>query len=179
MLNPNHLAWYGVNGAQAWTDQLHESVLASMLPTLDPASVKDFCPHYDELDAPSRVMFWMQLMSKIAEQESGFNPKSTYQEPGGSRGPGTLSVGLFQISYEDERPYGLEPLNRANDDLENAVVNIRCTVKMMEHLIDQDDALYGKTKLGKWVGLSRYWSCMRPDHRSFALIKSYCLGVAT
>lgn len=171
--NKDHLAWYGAFGATLWTQELKLDVSSSDLPDGEPEGVEDFCPAYHLLSRDQRVNFWMQLISRIAQAESGFDPNSTYQEPGGNAGPGTLSVGLFQISYEDQLPYRLELLDRAAKTLQNPIVNIRCAVQMMNHLVNRDSALFSPGP--SWLGLSRYWSTMRPTRPAFAKIKEYCL----
>jgi hypothetical protein len=53
---------------------------------------------------------WANYLTKLAEKESGFNAGQTYKETAmapNSKGETILSSGLFQVSYESVRGYGV------------------------------------------------------------------------
>jgi hypothetical protein len=76
---------------------------------------------------------------------------------------GVDSVGLLQLSYEDEPIYHLEQLDRNTRSLEDPLVNLRCGVKIMSTLVAKDGVV-ASSNGGKHRGGARYWSVLRPGH---------------
>ena len=101
--------------------------------------------------------FWAELIIAIAKFESGWAPHNIFHEPP----PLDVdSIGLLQLSYEDEAPYHLEHLNQASKDLENPLINLRCGLKIFSTLLARDGTV---TRLvnQKHRGAAAYWSVIR------------------
>jgi hypothetical protein len=73
------------------------------------------------------------------------------------------SVGLLQLSYEDEPVYHLEHLDRGVKSLEDPLVNLRCGVKIMSALVARD-GIVASSEGGTHRGGGRYWSVLRVGH---------------
>jgi hypothetical protein len=70
------------------------------------------------------------------------------------------SIGLVQLSYEDEPIYYLEHLDRDAKSLEDPLVNLRCGVKIMSTLVAKDGVV-ASSEGGTHRGGARYWSVLR------------------
>jgi hypothetical protein len=70
------------------------------------------------------------------------------------------SVGLLQLSYEDQSAYHLEPLDRQRRTLEDPLVNLRCSMTIMAHLIARDRVVARGTG-DHSRGAAAYWSVLR------------------
>ena len=102
---------------------------------------------------------WAALFAAIAYYESGYDPHSIFKEASGQN-----SVGLLQLSYEDQRAYGLEPLDRKARSLEDPLVNLRCGVRIMANLVARDHVIAGGSSLKDGRGGGRYWSTLWEGH---------------
>lgn len=107
-----------------------------------------------------------QLMSKMAQYESSFNPSEVYHEPPPL---GVDSIGLFQLSIESEKT--LCSLT-SKEQLKDPIINIKCAVKVLYKWTARDKVLYGGKK-GAWLGGSRYWSVLRTTSGSYPKIIKY------
>lgn len=103
----------------------------------------------------------------VARLESDWNPHAFLKE----KPPANDSVGLLQISYEDQSDYKLEPPDPEAKSLEDPLVNIRCAVRMIAHLLRQNGVVAGRSA-GKWQGGARYWAVLRKP-ASRAEIQAY------
>jgi soluble lytic murein transglycosylase-like protein len=155
------LAWeIGHPERRAWSDELRRAVAAS-LPALEQATdVSRFAPNYTALSPSRRIEVWAALFVAIARFESGYDPHNVYREPFGQD-----SVGLLQLSYEDQAAYRLEPLDRRAKSLEDPLVNLRCGVKILARLVRRDGLIAAGTSLKDARGGARYWSTLWPGPR--------------
>jgi len=149
------------------------SVVTPLLPKLNAASAdmaKRFCPKYASLSPFQQVVAWGYLASGVITYESGktaasapyFQTASHYTE-----GDGSVSQGLFQLTYGDAHC----PTSKAKGDLDDALVNINCGMLIMAGEISGDGvvAAGGYTAYGapSPKGAARYWSTLRvPDSKS-------------
>ena len=155
------LAWAGKHkDADLWTEKLKQAIVASNLPESVPTDIKTFCPGYEKLDKQGKLVVWMQLMSIMTKYESSFNPKTYYMEPPPL---GYSSIGLFQLSYEDQANYPDCQLIRKEKNLEDGVTNIKCAVIILSKLVSRDNRVAGY--VGGWKGGARYWSVLRSDNK--------------
>jgi hypothetical protein len=145
---------------KAWSDELRKTIRAQIT-TLETASdIEDFAPGYAKLSAQDRVDVWASLFVAIARFETtGYDPKAIYHESSGID-----SVGLLQVSYENEGYYGLERLNRKARALEDPLVNLRCGVKILAVLVDRDGVIASGTGSSSRGG-ARSWSTLRPERK--------------
>ena len=159
MSDPNILSWDNSQARKPWSEQLLKSIAAAKQ-SLDEANVEAFLPGYGQLDLASQIKFWAELVIAIAWFESKWNPNDIYHEPAPLN---VDSVGLLQLSYEDAKPYHLEPLDRTEKSLQDPLVNLRCAVTILATLVSQNKVVeYSSGK--KFGGASRYWSVIRQGH---------------
>jgi uncharacterized protein (TIGR02594 family) len=105
------------------------------------------------------LKFWAELVIAMAHYESAWNPASVYQEPPPPKGPGTLSVGLLQLSKGDARAYGVG-FETTDEDLKDPIKNIKVGVAVLAHLIERDGCIQNSANKGG----ARYWSVLRDGH---------------
>jgi hypothetical protein len=160
------LAWeQGHPERSAWSDQLRQAI-RDQIGSLEQASdIKDFAPGYDKFSAEERVDVWASLFVAIArfETDPPYNTHSIHQEPSVPGHPEPIdSIGLFQISYENQTFYDLEPLDPSAKSLEDPLVNVRCAAKIMAYWVQRDKVIAsGSQSSGR--GGARYWSTLWPS----------------
>jgi hypothetical protein len=160
------LGWDTADARKPWSAELLKAVAAHR-PDLDGGNPEGFVPGYAQLSAEAQAKYWGEFFVAVAKLESDWNPHAFYEEDESIND----SVGLFQISYADQQPYGLEPLDPKAKSLEDPLVNIRCAVKMMAHWLRKDGVVAGGSA-GKWRGGARYWAVLRKA-ASRAKIQAY------
>lgn len=159
MSSSNTLSWDNDPIRKTWSAELLKSVTAAK-PMLDQANAEAFIKGYGQLEMPFQLKLWAELIVAISQYESNWDPNEIYHE----HPPLDVdSVGLLQLSYEDEKPYGLEPLSRAAKSLQDPLINLRCGVKILSQLVSHDKVVeFSSGK--KFGGASRYWSVIRQGH---------------
>jgi hypothetical protein len=172
---PFKLPWEsGHPGRAAWTAFLRAQIESSEITQIELADGSILSPNYHKMTADQRVQRWCELCCRIVLHESDYNPMSVYHEPPPL---GVDSIGLFQLSYEDQGSYHLPiKLSKANGDLTDPMINIQVAVFIMHQLVAQNGRLAGKVD-GHWQGLARYWSTMRDTEQPFHEISSYLAGL--
>jgi Transglycosylase SLT domain len=153
------LSWDDVEKRKAWSAEL-VSAVRNRKADLDLGNPEAFIPGYGQLTADQQLKFWGELIVAMAKFESSWKPDVIFHEPPPL---GIDSVGLLQLSYEDEPNYDLEPLDRARKSLEDPLVNLRCAVKIMAKLVKKDGVVARGAK-EQPRGAARYWSVLREGH---------------
>jgi hypothetical protein len=143
-----------------WSRELRTQV---RLKLVDFVKAKDwdlFCPKFKSLTDDQKVDAISTMAVGMALFESSYKAETVYHEPPPL---GVDSVGLFQLSYEDNMKWC--SMNKAKGNLKDALVNIQCAVPMMAKLISQDGVVRSGDKLprNERKGVSRYWSVTWPS----------------
>lgn len=159
MPNESVLSWDSNPDRAAWSAQLLASISASKA-ALDRGHPEGVAPGYSKLSPPHQIKWWAELVVKMAFFESDWNPHDVYHEPPPL---GVDSVGLLQLSYEDEPIYHLEKLDRALKSLEDPLVNLRCAIAILAALVSKDGVVAASVG-DKHKGGARYWSVLRSGH---------------
>ncbi len=114
------LAWEkfkrDVPNSGLWTKMIYEIIEKKTPDILSQNSADDvevFCPKYRTLTDQQRENFWAQLFVGIAKFESGWHATSSVVETkmnskDSVTGLHVASEGLLQLSYQDEKNYGLK-----------------------------------------------------------------------
>jgi len=155
-----HYRWDGHGNSDGWAAEVADGISEyGLINAQAPADVAQFCPKYSGLSLEQKKMFWIYLVSSIAELESGFKTTATYKENfNDSSGHKVISRGLLQISLESGNDYGCGIKN--GEALFNSQVNLNCGVRILNHWIDKDGRIAGKGG-GHWLGAARYWAPFR------------------
>ena len=192
---PIRLAWEGKHSeARIWSQHLVKTLTVSRLPSEIPSDIKEFCPKYPQLGEVDRIEVWAQLLSKMTERESKFNPKAFMYEcnksknvygknarydskrgwcmTGGHKDDGgyVISRGLLQMSLATAKSYGCDI--QSASDLHDAKKNLSCAHTIMVKWVRDDKRLAGKVGT-KWRGGARYWSVLRAKSRSYPVVREY------
>lgn len=153
-----NLPWAGKHkDSSLWTEKLKQEVIKRGLVKLSPIDIMSFCPGYAKQGEQGKLVAWMHLFAIMAKFESNYNPKTFFMEPPPL---GYHSIGLFQLSYEDQAAYPECSLSKSEKNLEDGVHNIKCAVIILAKLVKQNNRIAGKVS-GKWMGGARYWSVLR------------------
>lgn len=157
-----NLPWAGKHAdADKWTEKLKQEIIRRRLVDIMPTDVATFCPGYARADEQGKLVAWMHLFTIMAKYESSYNPKTFYMEPPPL---GYHSIGLFQLSYEDQPNYPECALSKKEKNLEDGVTNIKCAVTIFSKLVTKDNRIAGKVG-GGWKGGARYWSVLRYENK--------------
>lgn len=155
-LKPTTLSWDTVLQRKAWSAQLIASV-TERIAQLELGNPNAFINGYSTLSPALRIKFWAELLIAVAKFESSWNPHDVFHEPPPL---GVDSIGLLQLSYQDQENYKLEPLNHAARSLDDPLVNLRCAVIIFATLVERDKTVANSAS-GKFRGAARYWSTLR------------------
>lgn len=101
---------------------------ASVLPTLVPADIAQWCPAYPEAPLENREAFWTGLMSALARHESTWNQQAV--------GGGGRWFGLVQISPATARHYGCQATS--GQALLDGDANISCAMRIWATTVPRD-----------------------------------------
>jgi hypothetical protein len=151
------MSWDTVLTRKAWSAQLITSVTES-IPQLEQGNPDAFLNGYSALSSALRIKFWAELLIAVAKFESSWKAREIFHE-----NFGVDSVGLLQLSYEDQTQYKLEPLDRAAKSLEDPLINLRCGVTIFTKLV-LGDKIVASSVGGTHRGAAKYWSTLRAGH---------------
>ena len=150
-----------------WSRELMASVTAHKA-QLDQGNPEGYLAGYNALPPERQIKFWCELLIAMAQFESSWNPRSRYQEANGH-----FSVGLFQLSYSNSQDYRWEAISEARASLEDPLVNIRCAVIVLSHLVAQNHVV-AASEGTRHQGGARYWAVLRGGARhKFNEIREY------
>lgn len=143
-----------------------------VVPTPEP--VTEIYPPYDKLiietakanPLPKLPCDVVSFIKGIAYAESGYDPRQVYKEPASIGGMN--SIGLLQLSLNDQKNYKLDCGWKTEDDLKNGASNIKCGIQIMSRLCAKHP---GETILE--CG-GRYWSVLRPTRSGYQRFLSVC-----
>ena len=162
-----HLAWDGVEGAEAWTAATMAALRGPGAPLLQvmPADIHAWCPAYPGAGPEQRAAFWAGLVSTLAYYESTHDPEA--------RGYGGPWYGLLQIVPATARAYSCEVGTR--DALFDGPANLRCGLRIMAVTVPRDGVISQGMQ-----GVAADWGPFhsrrkREGMRDFVLNQSYCI----
>ena len=163
-----------IKSGKDWSEIIYSVINHEEPRYLEPNIVQDieiFCPNYRVITKNQRLNFWGQFFAALAEHESSWNPTSRYVEKNFKNKDSVtkesvVSEGLLQLSYQDEKSYGLNcGFDWAKDRLLspkdprktifNPYLNLRCGMKIMMHQLKK----YGRLTLEKNV----YWAVIKKN----------------
>src|SRR6185312_8476649 len=150
------LSWDDDPARKPWSAALVAAVWQHKA-ELDQGNPDAFIPGYAQWAPQEQVKFWAELVVAMAKFESNWNPHAHFKEPPPLN---VTSLGLLQLSYEDGAQYHLEPLDREHHALEDPLVNLRCAVAILAHLVAQDGVI-AAGRGAQSRGAARYLAVLR------------------
>lgn len=137
---------------------------ASVLPTLVPEDIAQWCPAYPDAPLENRQAFWTGLMSALARHESTWNPEAV--------GGGGRWFGLVQISPATARHYGCQA--GSGDALLDGDANVSCAMRIWATTVSRD----GVVAAGRG-GVAADWgpfvqAAKREEMRQWISQQPYC-----
>lgn len=152
--------------AGAWTSTAFAALEthASVLPTIVPNDIAQWCPAYPDAPLENRQAFWTGLMSALARHESTWNPQAI--------GGGGRWFGLVQISPATARHYGCAV--GSGDALLDGSANISCAMRIWATTVPRD----GVVAAGRG-GVAADWGPFvqapkREEMREWISSQAYC-----
>lgn len=141
-------------------DYLLKKINNSPIPYIDGIKdIDDYVNGYDSMLIADRSLFYATLFNELCRYESGFNPKATYKEGfNDAKGKPVISTGLFQLSVESLRGYGVKI---TQEELTDPLKNIDAMLEVAERWLYVDRVI--ASDKAPWRGLARYWSPFRKD----------------
>lgn len=165
------LSWDKKSGAKEWSKMIYtviENEEPQMLNKKSADDIQFFCPTYYSLARGQRLNFWGEFFVALALPESSWDPTSQMTEKTMDMDPVTRrqvrSEGLLQLSYQDEKSYGLDcGFNYEKDKVLDTkdprrtildpYLNLRCGIKIMAIQLRKHKSITMKTNV--------YWSVLR------------------
>jgi hypothetical protein len=163
--------WDNNPDRRAWSDALVAAIRQHRAP-LDRADVESFCPGYATATPDQQERFWVELVIAMTWYESSWRPDAVYHEPP----PLSVdSIGLLQLSYEDQRYYPLGVLDPRTParSLKNPIVNLKCGVLILAHWTNKH-AVVAHSEGRSHTGGARYWSVLR-KRRKYKEIRRWAI----
>ena len=157
---PLALSWDDDPARKAWSAALLAAVREHKA-ELERGNPDAFIPGYAQLSSEAQLKFWAELVIAMAKYESNWNPHAHFREPPPLD---VTSLGLLQLSYEDGKQYDLEPLDRDRRSLEDPLVNLRCGVAILAHLVARDGVVAAGSG-DRSRGAARYWAVLREGRK--------------
>jgi hypothetical protein len=157
---------------QRWTNFLYSHIDTEAPNLLEGASdMNKFCPRYDELSRPEKVMFWGKLIAEMTRYESGFDPQARTIEPNRVdelQGTQLYSEGLLQLSYQDTKwmPKCRFDWNvdryLANDDPRKSIFNPYLNLECGVYILNRQQRDGGPIVRAD----SAYWAVLKSSFKS-------------
>ncbi len=158
------MAWGDRAESAEWTATALAALNAEGVTLLStvPGDVLEYCPGYATQSRENRAAFWAGFLSKLAGQQSGWNPLSRRGE----------ANGLLGITTAAAKQY------RCAGGLLDAKANMTCAVRILSQSVVRDGAIHGNDKQG-WRGMARDWLSLRSaggrrDIARWTSRQSYC-----
>jgi hypothetical protein len=157
---------------------------------LEGSDIKNFsqnfhaiCPAFESLDEAGKKHAIAGFAISVSKAESSFNSFTTFFETG----LGFNSVGLFALSYEDNKSYGCKfnkeadaGLAREEKTIHRTDVQVECFLKITRRLLTESEKFSYLKKLSKTdkstngnprllavhQKLSAYWSVLRTSNKT-------------
>jgi len=155
------LSWDNVASRVAWSTALLGYV-GKAIPQLEMGDPNGFVPRYSGLPSPDRkIKFWAELLIAVAEFESSWIPTDVYHEAAGEN-----SIGLLQLSLQDQGFYEVSPRITDNDEnhLTDPILNLSWGVTIFARLVAEDEVVASGASTAS-RGAARYWSTLRAGHK--------------
>jgi hypothetical protein len=156
---PASLSWDNAE-RQAWSTKLL-GLIQTDLARLETGNPDAFIPGYNGLAPGMKLKFWAELFIAVAKFESSWNPKTVFHEP---QPLNVNSIGLLQLSEQDQDNYQLQPRISNEMDLKDPLLNLAWGVPIFAALLARDHVV--ATGAGAASrGAARYWSVLRAGHK--------------
>lgn len=158
---PDSLSWENLPERKEWSAELI-SLASQNKADLDRGQPETFIAGYNGLPSEAlKIKFWSELLVAVANFESDWNPKNVFHEPPPL---GVNSIGLLQLSLQDQGNYHLTPHIVDEDDLKKPLLNLEWGVTIFAHLLARDGIVASGTGNNS-RGAARYWSVLRAGHK--------------
>ncbi|HEY3837910.1 MAG TPA: transglycosylase SLT domain-containing protein [Bryobacteraceae bacterium] len=139
---------------QDWTTKLL-SLVTQGKAKLDQGNPNSFISGYNGLAAPMQIKFWAEMLVAIARFESSWKSTDVFRESFGVN-----SVGLLQLSYQDQANYHLTPTIPDENGLKDPILNLTWGVAIFSYWLAKDGVVASGSGSSS-RGSARYWSTMR------------------
>ncbi|MDA7426546.1 transglycosylase SLT domain-containing protein [Thalassococcus lentus] len=161
--------WDKHGGEPSWTLAVLSGLRghASVLPTIVPKDIAQWCPAYPNADQEGREAFWVGLISTLAKHESTYRPTAV--------GGGGLWYGLVQIYPDTARRYKCKAKTGAA--LKDPEDNLSCALRIMAVTVPRDRVVSQGMR-----GVAADWGPFhsrrkRMDMMDWTRKQSYCAGL--
>ncbi len=160
------LAWEKDHPERAtWSRILREEVARKLASFKKASDANLYCAKFAGLNDTQKIEVFSTMAVAIALYESGYNPKSINPDDVA----GTASIGLYQLSYEDQMKWCA--MDKKKSNLTDPLVNIQCAIPEMARLIEKDGVIAaGQLKFLR-RGLARYWAVTWPKNNLYDIRK--------
>jgi len=161
MRRPNRLSWDNLPERKEWSAKLI-SLVRQKKDDLEMGQPETFIAGYNGLPSEAlKIKFWCELLVAVAKFESDWNPKNVFHEPPPL---GVNSIGLLQLSRQDQDFHHLTPRIGDENDLKKPLLNLEWGVTIFARLLKRD-GIVARGGGDNSRGAARYWSVLRAGHK--------------
>jgi hypothetical protein len=146
------LSWETKPERKAWSDSLISRMNAEWALYDAAKDIGTFCPKYGALPKATRQKAWGEIWVGLAYYESSWNPKSSSVDVGTQGDKGSWSVGLYQVSRNDQ-PWAGGGTKYTYDELLTPLPNIHLATVLMKRQLKNTAtiALPNSSKFRYWA----------------------------
>jgi hypothetical protein len=142
-----------------WSSKLI-SLVSQNKDDLEKGQPETFIAGYNGLPSETlKIKFWCELLVAVAWFESGWDPTNVFREPFGVN-----SIGLLQLSRQDQDFHHLTPRIGDENDLKKPLLNLEWGVTIFARLLKRD-GIVARGGGDNSRGAARYWSVLRAGHK--------------
>jgi hypothetical protein len=143
----------------AWSKHLTSKIKSELALFGSAKDLKTICPKSESLSDSQKLQAIAEFFVALAYYESSWNPKSSGVDVGSKDDKGSWSIGLYQISVNDQKWSG-GGLKYTYDELTTAEPNIDLAMVLMKRQLERNK-LYILPNSAK----DRYWAVILDGNR--------------
>lgn len=140
-----------------WSDALLTGFVNDFELFSSAKDVTEFCPKFHSLDKTGKLKALGEFWVAVAYFESGFNPKSESVDVGTKSDKGSWSVGLYQLSGNDNSS---KELGGSYEKLKDPVFNIKVSLVQLKKQVSKRGLFFLPNH-----DSMRYWAVILKNNR--------------
>lgn len=117
-----------------WSEALYKEIEAKYDILIQAKDLATIFPRFFVLNKPQRITVLAELMCRVAEYESSWNPKSTSKDVNGRSDSDSLATGFFQLNVADQKTYETGT-SFTHDELLDPFNNIKAGVGILATMV--------------------------------------------
>lgn len=146
----------------SWSDTLREAIRKSLAELSSASDILTLRQDYGVIKEDQRIEVWYEFFKALAYYESEFDPNCQNVDVGTKNNPDSWSIGLLQLSVNDQSNYGLR-FGYSFNDLLNPLNNLKFGVVILANQIKKRGKIFIPNH--ETGNPKAYFATLRPGNR--------------